>query len=218
MGSISVLIADDHEIVRFGISTYLSSSDDIEIVGEASTGEECIQLFKEEEPDVCLLDIGMPDKNGIEIARIIRQLDSNTKILILSMHINKQILNDALEAGINGYLLKNTDKSDILNGIRAIIKGQQVYSDPISDLMKESFLNRNNIQHSTKGNTELTSRESEILQLIVQGFTSKEIAQKLYISPRTVDTHRANLMEKLELNNIADLVRYAIQNELVSTN
>lgn len=218
MASISVLIADDHEIVRFGISTYLSSSDDIEIVGEASTGEECIQLFREEKPDVCLLDIGMPDKNGIEIARSIRELDANTKILILSMHINKQILNDALEAGINGYLLKNTDKSDILNGIRAIIKGQQVYSDPISDLMKESFLNRNNIQHTTRGNTELTSRESEILQLIVQGFTSKEIAQKLYISPRTVDTHRANLMEKLELNNIADLVRYAIQNELVSTN
>lgn len=218
MASISVLIADDHEIVRFGISTYLSSSKDIVIVGEASTGEECIQLFKEKKPDVCLLDIGMPDKNGIEIARSIRELDLNTKILILSMHINKQILSDALEAGINGYLLKNTDKSDILNGIRAIIKGQQVYSEPISDLMKESFLNRNNIQHTAKGSTELTSRESEILQLIVQGFTSKEIAKKLYISPRTVDTHRANLMEKLELNNIADLVRYAIQNELVSTN
>lgn len=217
MAQMSVLIADDHEIVRYGISTYLASSEDIKVIGEASTGKECVELFKEKRPDVCLLDIGMPDKNGIEIAHTIRQLDANTKILILSMHINKQILSDALEADINGYLLKNTDKADILNGIRAIMKGQQVYSDPISDLMKESFLNRSSQKHGRDKNG-LTNREHEILELIVKGFTSKEIAEKLYISPRTVDTHRANLMEKLELNNIAELVRYAIKNELVSTN
>lgn len=215
MAAISVLIADDHEIVRYGISTYLSSSKDIEIVGEASTGEECIELFKEAHPDVCLLDIGMPNKNGIETAKTIRSLEEDTKILILSMHINKQILSDVLEAGINGYLLKNTDKADILHGIRAIMKGQQVFSDPISDLMKESFLNKN-YKRDSKDNNEITNREYEILQLIVDGLTSKEIAEKLYISPRTVDTHRANLMQKLELNNIAELVRYAIENELVS--
>lgn len=216
MTPISVLIADDHEIVRYGISTYLSSSEDIEVVAEASTGEECIQLFKEKRPDICVLDIGMPDKNGIEIAHSIRRLDTDTKILILSMHIDKQILSEALEADISGYLLKSTDKADILSGIRAIMNGQQVFSDPISDLMKESFLNRGS-QGKNKGNNELTNREREILDLIVKGFTSKEIAQKLYISPRTVDTHRANLMEKLELNNIAELVRYAIKNELISS-
>lgn len=216
MTPISVLIADDHEIVRYGISTYLSSSEDIEVVAEASTGEECIQLFKEKRPDICVLDIGMPDKNGIEIAHSIRRLDIDTKILILSMHIDKQILSEALEADISGYLLKSTDKADILSGIRAIMNGQQVFSDPISDLMKESFLNRSS-QGKNKGNNELTNREREILDLIVKGFTSKEIAQKLYISPRTVDTHRANLMEKLELNNIAELVRYAIKNELISS-
>lgn len=215
MEPISVLIADDHEIVRYGISTYLSSSDEIEIVGEASTGEECIRLFKEKDPDICLLDIGMPEKNGIETAQAIRELDRNTKILILSMHINKQILAEALEAGINGYLLKNTDKADLLTGIRAIMKGQQVFSDPISDIIKESFLNRK-YQTEANNNTEITKREREILQLIVEGNTSKEIAQKLYISPRTVDTHRANLMKKLELNNIAELVRYAIKNNLIS--
>lgn len=216
MSPISVLIADDHEIVRYGISTYLSSPEDIEVVAEASTGEECMQLFKKHIPDVCVLDIGMPDKNGIEIAHTIREHDTDTKILILSMHINNQILSDALEADINGYLLKSTDKADILNGIRAIMNGQQVFSDPISNLMKKSFLNRGS-QDNKKGNNKLTTREREILELIVKGFTSKEIAQKLYISPRTVDTHRANLMEKLELNNIAELVRYAIEHKLVST-
>ncbi|MGD8428347.1 MAG: response regulator transcription factor [Balneolaceae bacterium] len=215
MTPISVLIADDHEIVRYGISTYLSSANDIQVVGEASTGEECINIFKEKHPDICLLDIGMPDKNGIETAKSIRDLDPDTKILILSMHIDKQILNDVLEAGVNGYLLKNTDKADLLNGIRAIMNGQQVFSDPISDLITQSFLNKSNSRKPKKVK-EITDRELEILQLIVDGLTSKEIAQKLFISPRTVDTHRANLMQKLELNNIAELVRYAIEHNLVS--
>ncbi|WP_445665084.1 response regulator [Fodinibius sp. AD559] len=215
MAKISVLIADDHEILRFGISTYLSSSKDIEIVGEASTGEECIKLFRETHPDICILDIDMPGKNGIETAKEIRTFKQETKILILSMHINKNMLRDALEANVNGYLLKNTEKADLLHGIRAILKGQQVFSDPISDLMKESFLNKSNHPGSYDHHN-ITGREQEILQLIVDGLTSKQIAEKLYISPRTVDTHRANLMEKLEVNNIADLVRYAIQNNLVS--
>jgi DNA-binding NarL/FixJ family response regulator len=215
MAKISVLIADDHEIIRFGISTYLSSSKDIEIVGEASTGEECIQLFQEKHPDICILDIDMPDKSGIETAKEIRELEGETKILILSMHINKNMLVEALEANVNGYLLKNTEKADLLHGIRAIAKGQQVFSDPISDLMKESFLNKSN-RPGPYDHQHVTDREQEILQLIVDGLTSKQIAKKLYISPRTVDTHRANLMEKLELNNIAELVRYAIQYDLVS--
>lgn len=217
MTPISVLIADDHEIVRYGISTFLSSSEDIEIVGEASSGEECLRLFKEEQPDVCLLDIGMPDKNGIETAKSIRDLDDDTKILILSMHIDKDILSSVLEADINGYLLKNTDKSDILNGIRAVMKGQQIFSDPISDLIKQSF-RKSRTKQKTLDDVEITSREQEILQLVVDGYTSKEIADELFISPRTVDTHRSNLMQKLELKNIADLVRFAIENELVEIN
>ncbi len=215
MGKISILIADDHEIIRFGISTYLSSSKDIEIVGEASTGEECLDLFRETHPDLCILDIDMPDKSGIETAKEIREMEEETKILILSMHINKNILLDALEANVNGYLLKNTEKDDLLHGIRAIAKGQQVFSDPISDLMKESFLHTSN-RSGSHDHQHITDREQEILQLIVDGLTSKQIAEKLYISPRTVDTHRSNLMEKLELNNIAELVRYAIQYNLVS--
>lgn len=216
MAPISILIAEDHEIVRFGISTYLSSADDITVVGEASTGEECLELFEQTQPDVCLLDIGMPDRDGIETARIIRSLDPDVKILILSMHIDRQKLADVLEAGVDGYLLKDTDKSDILHGIRAIMRGQRVFSPPISDMITESFLNKETIP-PPKVKADLTKREREILELIVQGMTSKEIANKLYISPRTVDTHRSNLMEKLELKNIADLVRFALKNKLVST-
>ncbi|GAA5522811.1 response regulator transcription factor [Aliifodinibius salicampi] len=215
MAPISILIAEDHEIVRFGISTYLSSAEDITVVGEASTGEECLKLFEQTQPDVCLLDIGMPDKDGIETAGIIRSLDPDVKILILSMHIDRQKLADVLEAGVDGYLLKDTDKSDILHGIRAIMRGQRVFSPPISDMITESFLNKEEIS-PPKVETDLTKREREILELIVQGMTSKEIAKELYISPRTVDTHRSNLMEKLELKNIADLVRFALKNKLVS--
>lgn len=210
----TVLIADDHEILRYGISTYLASAEDIDIVGEASTGDECLHLFKQEQPQVCVLDISMPGKNGIETAKAIREIDPEAKILILSMHVDTEILSNVLEAGINGYLLKNTEKKDLLNGIRSIIKGQQVFSKPIANMLAESYINKDTA-FKPELDTNLTKREREILQLIVQGMTSREIAGELYISPRTVDTHRSNLMGKLEIKNTAELVRFALQNNLV---
>lgn len=214
MTPISILIAEDHEIVRYGISTYLSSADDITIVGEASTGDECLTLFKETKPDLCLLDIGMPHKDGIEAARLIRKMDQEVKILILSMYADRQKLTEVLKAGIDGYLLKNIDKADILHGIRAIMRGQQVFSQPIAEMMITSFLEQE-LPKNPNIEADISKREQEILELIVKGMTSKEIARKLYISPRTVDTHRSNLMDKLDLHNTADLVRFAIINKLV---
>lgn len=214
MKPITVLIVDDHEIVRYGISRYLSSSKDVKIVAEASSGEECLDIFDKTKPDVCLLDISMPGKSGIETAKKIRENSDDTKILILSMHIDKQLLDGVMEAGVNGYLLKSTGKEEILNGIRAVMKGQEIYSDQISKLIKRSYLDNNDKKGPDDNG--ITAREQEILQLIVEGYTSKEIADNLYISPRTVDTHRANLMEKLELRNIAELVRYSIEHNLVS--
>lgn len=211
----SIIIADDHEIVRYGISTYLSAQEDIEIVGEAASGEECLELCKEKKPDLCLLDISMPDKNGIETAKDLREIDSEIKILVLSMYEDEQVLNDVLKIGINGYLLKGTGKDELLNGIRVIMKGQQVFSESISKMITDSFLGKK--INSLDSEADLTKRELEILKLIVDGKTSKEIANELFISPRTVDTHRANLMQKLDLNNIADLVRYAIKENLVAT-
>ncbi len=211
MATIKVLIADDHEILRFGISSFLSSADEIEVVGEASTGDECIRIFRDERPDVCILDISMPDKDGIETTAEIREIDPSVKILILSMHIDKHILNRVMEAGINGYLLKDTEKSELLNGIKSVAKGQQVFSEPISKLITQTYLNGGKELHD-----DITDRELEVLNLIVKGHSSKMIADELDISPRTVDTHRANIMHKLDIPNAAGLVRYAMKHNLVS--
>ena len=211
MAKIKVLIADDHEILRYGISTFLNSAENINVVGEASSGDECIELFKQKDPDVCVLDISMPGKNGIETTKAIREIDPNVKVLILSMHIDKGILDQVLEAGINGYLLKDTEKTELLHGIESIAKGQQVFSDPIQKLITKSYLNGGRTPHDS-----ITSRELEVLQLIVEGYSSKLIADKLNISPRTVDTHRGNIMQKLNIPNAAGLVRYAMENDLVS--
>ncbi|MDX1586517.1 MAG: response regulator transcription factor, partial [Balneolaceae bacterium] len=157
MAKIKVLIADDHEILRFGISTFLNSAENINVVGEASSGDECIELFKEKKPDVCVLDISMPGKNGIETTKAIREIDPNVKVLILSMHIDKAILDQVLEAGINGYLLKDTEKTELLHGIESIAKGQQVFSDPIQKLITKSYLNGGRTPHDS-----ITSRELEV--------------------------------------------------------
>lgn len=215
METIKVLIADDHEILRYGISTYLASADNIEVVGEASAGDECVDLFKKTKPDVCLFDISMPGKDGVELTKAVRAIDPNVKVLIFSMHIDKDILSKVLEAGIDGYLLKNTDKADLLHGIESISKGQQVFSDPISRMITQSFIQKDQKPNGS-GSVNITKRELEILQLIVEGLTSQEIADKLFISPRTVDTHRGNLMQKLEISNAAGLVRYALENDLAS--
>lgn len=212
---ISILIAEDHEIVRYGISSYLSSADDITIAGETATGKECLQVLKHTEPDLCLLDISMPEKDGIETAKIIRTLKPDVKILILSMHIDRKKVTEVLKIGVDGYLLKDVDKADLLQGIRTIMKGQRVFSKAISDLMVTS-LNYSQQDGTHANGISITKREKEILTLIVEGLTSKEIAGQLYISPRTVDTHRTNLMKKLDLNNTADLVRFAFKNKLVS--
>lgn len=216
MDVINILVADDHEILRYGVVTYLASSDGINVVGEASTGDECIELYKEHHPDICILDISMPKKNGIETAKALREINPDVKILILSMHIDKDILNDVLEAGINGYLLKNTEKADLLQAIRSVMKGQQVFSEPISKLITDSYLDKAN-GAKKELDVNITKREREILELIVEGYTSQEIADKLYISPRTVDTHRFNLMQKLDIKNTAGLVRFALKNNLFAS-
>lgn len=217
MEKIKVIIADDHEIIRYGISTYLASSGTVEIVGEASTGEECLALFKDRKADVCVLDISMPGKDGIETTTALRAANPTVKILILSMYIDKNILDKVLEAGINGYLLKNTEKSDLLHAIQSIAKGQQVFSDQISQMITQSYLKKERPPAASPA-VNITSRELEVLHLIVEGLTSQQIAQELCISPRTVGTHRANIMQKLDINNTASLVRYAIENDLTSFN
>ncbi|MEX0778568.1 MAG: response regulator transcription factor [Balneolales bacterium] len=207
MKPINVLIADDHYLVRYGICSALEKADDITVVGEAGSGKEAIELYEELKPDVSLIDISMPNLNGIETTRSIIESDPDAKILILSMHVNEKYLNQVLNAGALGYLFKDCNSRELVEGVRNVAEGNKVFSRRISELMTERYLNYN----SDEAGTDLTPREKEILELISQGFTSQKIAEKLIISPRTVETHRTNLMRKLEIRNTAGLVRYAIE-------
>lgn len=217
MNKIRVMVVDDHDIVRYGICSVLKSSPDIEVVGEASNGVQAVEQFKELLPDVILLDISMPEMNGIETTRTIVRNHSNARVLILTMHLNEEYLNQVLSAGASGYILKNTEIGEMLNAIRTVAQGRQIFSAPISTLMTEKYVRsaQYNQENKESDSPNLTKRETEILQKIADGKTSQEIAELLFISPRTVDTHRANLIQKLGVKNSAGLVRYAIENQLV---
>lgn len=215
MKKIKVILADDHAILRYGISTFFSSADDVEIVGEASTGDECITLFKNEQPDVSVIDIGMPGKSGIEVVEAIRSIDPKAKILILSMHSDEAMLKKALKTNINGYLLKSTSKEKILQGIREVANGKKVFSDPVSRIIADHSSGKK-AANGKSSESNITNREMEILNLVVAGYSSPQIAEKLFISRRTVDTHRTNMMQKLGIHNTASLVRFALENNLVN--
>jgi DNA-binding NarL/FixJ family response regulator len=214
---IRVLVADDHDIVRYGICSVLNSSRDVEVIGEASTGLEAFEKYEQLLPDVILLDISMPDMNGIDATRTITSKYPGAKILILTMHLNEEYLNQVLNAGAIGYLLKNADIEEMLSGIRLVAEGRQVFSDDIARLMTEKYIRsaQSGFEGKPVGKPRLTRRETEILQQIAEGKTSQEIAEILFISPRTVDTHRANLIQKLGVKNSAGLVRYAIERNLL---
>lgn len=222
MNKIKVIVADDHDIVRFGICSVLNSVDDIEVIGEASDGDEAISLYMDKKPDVALIDITMPGKDGIETTTEILKQDPEAKILILTMHINEDYLNQAIKAGSLGYLLKNCEKEELFNGVRSVADGRKVFSSSVSKLITESYIskikdNRPVATSTSSQDIKLTKREREILGLIADGLTSQEIAENLFISPRTVETHRANLLQKLDIKNTAGLVRYAIENGITGS-
>ncbi|MEX0684863.1 MAG: response regulator transcription factor [Balneolales bacterium] len=209
MKPITVLIADDHYLVRYGIKSVLEKAEGINVIGEAGSGQEAIELYEELNPDVSVIDITMPNLNGIETTRSIIKKDPDAKILILSMHVNEEYLNHVLNAGARGYLFKNCGTVELTDGVRAVAAGEKIFSKRISELMAQRYVK----QQSDNGETTtLTPREKEILELISQGNTSQKIADLLIISPRTVETHRTNLMRKLDIKNTAGLVRYAIEN------
>ena len=208
---------DDHQLVRDGIKALLMSSEDITILGEASTGHECFEKIRIEQPDILILDISLPDTTGIEITKKVSELYPAVKILILSMYTNEDFIFNSVKAGAKGYLPKNTSREELLDAIHAISAGEEFFSDSISKIMLKSYVRKAKDEDATSqgGPDLLTSREIEILRLFAEGFINKEISDQLDISIRTVETHKNHIMKKLELKSTVELIKYAIRNKIV---
>ena len=204
---IRIIIADDHTIFRSGLKLLLSSSTDFEVVGEAENGAQAVELTSELEPDIALIDIGMPELNGIEATRQIKEHHPNTNVLILTMHRSDEYFFKALDAGASGYVLKGAETSELINALRAVARDEVFLYPTVARRLVEKYFEK--LPGEASGLSKLTPREQEILQLLAEGYSNQEIADKLVISPSTVHTHRTNLMEKLNLSKRFELVRYA---------
>lgn len=216
MAQLRVLIADDHEIVRLGIRSLLKSAEIVEIVGEASDGKKVVDMAAELRPDIVLTDILMPVMTGIEAARAIKQVLPDIKVVMLTSLEDRSYLMQAMGAGADGYLSKEIGKQELLTAVEGVMRSEKVFSTAILALMANPDLPFGDTGVSDPNtNVYLSRREQEILSYIANGNTSKEIADTLFISTRTVDTHRANLMQKLQIKNAAGLVRFALLNGLV---
>jgi DNA-binding NarL/FixJ family response regulator len=215
MNTIKIILVDDHDIVRDGIKSILQSHSRIKIVGEAGNYDELIKILKLESPDIIILDISIPDKSGIEITRILRKDYPQIKIIILSMYIIDEFIFNSLEAGASAYLPKNTSKKELISAIEHVNEGKEFISDQISNVILKGYLQRIKKGNSENKNEKLTKREKEILVLFAEGVNNKEIADKLFISIRTVESHKNHIMQKLQLNSTVDLVKYAIKNNYI---
>ena len=209
---IEVIIADDHTVVRDGIKAIVErKGKDIKITGEASNGREVLEMAENNPADVYVLDIAMPLLNGIETAARLRKMDPECKTVILSMHDDRNLIDKALNYGVNGYILKDTASEEIIHAIHEVYMGRFFLSPKISKFVVQGFLEKRNHFDQNKNAIELTRREREILQLIAEGSTTKEIAMQLHIALDTVHVHRNNIMQKLDIHKQAGLIRYALK-------
>jgi len=216
MTKIKVLIADDHKIIRVGLRGLIELSKDIEVAAEAENGTEVIDLVKKVKVDVVLMDIDMGHTSGIETTHQLKKEHPEIKVLGLTMHEEQEYIVEMLEAGASGYLLKNTGMDELLTALRAAAKGDSYFSHQVSATLLQAITQKKSFPSlKTNHNGPLSERESEVLQLIAREFSNGEIAEKLFISIRTVDTHRRNLLEKLQVKNTAGLVKYAIEKGLI---
>jgi two-component system response regulator NreC len=211
MPNTKVLLVEDHIVVRQGIKALLSDEPDLEIVGEADNGREALSLVSELRPDVVLMDISMPGLNGIEATRQIRQRYADVKVVVLSMHASEEYVFQMLRAGASGYVLKQSDSSEVLTAIRAATSGGSFLSPPISRTVIDDYVHRAEARGRADDMDLLTSREREVLQLLAEGLPNREIAEQLNISVKTVETHRSNMMNKLGVSSKTELVKYALR-------
>lgn len=211
-----ILLVDDHQLILDGLRGFIQSNPAYVIVGEANNGIQAIKLAEVLQPDVILMDIEMPEMSGIQACQEIKQKLPSVKIVIISMHHEKQLIKKLIELGADGYLLKNSQQTEVMEAIEKVLRNQSYFSQDVT----LSLLDKSSGKHPVSNSTshvlaELTEREIEILKLVAQGLTNKEIGDQLNISHRTVDTHRTNLMKKLEATNVAGLIRFAFRNGLI---
>jgi DNA-binding NarL/FixJ family response regulator len=210
MKRIRILLADDHAVVRQGFKMILAAQPDMEIVGEAANGREAVELAEQLRPDVVVMDVSMPELNGIEATRRLASLIPRARVVALSMHKDSVYVREILRAGARGYLLKDSGAADLVAAIRAVASGESYLSPAVSNAVLDDYR-----RHATNPIDLLTSREREVLQMLAEGKTNKEIAGVLNLSVYTVDAHRGRIMEKLNLHSIGELVRFAVRNGLI---
>lgn len=215
MEKIKLIIADDHKIFLDGIKSLLCEVEKFEILATASSGEELLELLSSHTPDIVITDITMKGMNGIEVTRIITDLNPTIKVLILSMHSTEEFVLNAAKVGADGYLPKDSSIEELVEAIETISEGNQFYAKNVRDYFLNHYIKRFRVEQDIIEKSELTSREMEILKLVATGLTNKEIADKLIISQRTVDAHKNHIMQKLKLKSSAELIIYAIKNKLV---
>jgi len=215
MTKIKIILADDHRIFRDGIKSLLSDNDFINIIGEASSGNELLDMLKTHKPDVVIVDITMPGLSGIEVSKQISSLYPEIKIMILSMHTDEDFVINSIKAGAHGYLPKDTSKEELLEAIKIIYDGGEYYGKLVSDNFLKNYIKKFKTGQNLKENEDLTQREIEILKLAASGSSNKEIADKLFISTKTVDAHKNHIMQKLKLKNTAEMVLYAVKNKII---
>jgi DNA-binding NarL/FixJ family response regulator len=211
---IRILIADDHTLLRNGICALLGEEQDMVIVGEAEDGREAVRLAGQLKPNVVLMDIAMPLLNGLEATRQIKREHPETNVLVLTMYDHEEYFRQMLEVGASGYIIKRAAATELVSAIRAVYRGEAVLSPAITRLVLEDYLNHDVHRESNDPNA-LSSREREVLQLIAEGKTSREIADILHLSVKTVQSHRTSLMQKLDLHDRGDLIKYAIQKKII---
>jgi DNA-binding NarL/FixJ family response regulator len=214
MNKITVLLADDHTIVRNGIRSILEEFEEIDIVGEAGDGAETVEMVKSLAPDIAMIDIAMPVMSGIQATEQISRHHKKTRSLILSMHNSEDYILRSVEAGAHGYLLKDTTKDEMLRAIRTVASGEKYFASSVSNIIIQAYLH--NVKNAaSRQKPKLSKKEKEVLKLIIEGFNSREIAEKLDLSVRTVDNHRANMMKRLGVKNAVELVRVALDEKLL---
>jgi DNA-binding NarL/FixJ family response regulator len=216
MNSIRVLLADDHKLIRAGLRLVVDQQPDLSVVGEADDGRQAVELAKSLKPDVVVMDIGMPNLNGIEAARQIREIRPDAAVVMLSMHSDEGYVLRALGAGARAYLLKDSATTDLVQAIHAVVEGKSFFSPAVSKVLLQDYMRKLQRSGAEDSYDLLSPREREVLQLVAEGKSNKEIASLLNFSVYTVETHRAKIMQKLNLKGVPELILYAVRKGIIS--